>query len=130
MENKITISRSYGRKLSNGNFGSNDFSAYYSKDIPIDTSLEKQLEISTELYSLCVADVENAIADFQTRQEGGGLPMERFLQVINGMTQKQDIMTVVDYETMNSWQKNLTQALKRAFKRSDTYKESLIKRSE
>jgi len=128
MENKITISRSFSRKLSDGNFGSTDFFTSYNRELPDTTSLKEQREISEELYSLCVADVENSIADFQTRQGGGGLAQERFLAVLNGMTEKQDIMTVEDWEVMAPWQKTITQAVKRAFKRSDTYKESLIPR--
>lgn len=111
-----------------GNYEVADFFSSRNRELPDTTPLKEQTEISEELYSLCVADVESAMADFQMRQEGGGLTMDRFLTVINGMTSKQDIMTVVDYETMAPWQKTLTQAIKRAFKRSDTYKESLIPR--
>jgi len=72
-DHKITIARSYGRKLSDGNYGSVDFFSSHSIDLPADTSAEMQSQASESLFNLAKLEVENAInehlANYKTDSE-------------------------------------------------------------
>jgi hypothetical protein len=61
-ELKITISRSYSRKLNMGNYESQDYFANYSEEIDATTPKDKIAEVSALLYDMARGDVEKAIA--------------------------------------------------------------------
>ena len=68
MENKLTISRSYSRKISLKNYGgpsfeTADFWASYSEELPADSKIEVLKETSNMLYDMAKSDVIEAIEE-------------------------------------------------------------------
>lgn len=62
---KLTISRSFTRKVNLGNYESADFWGAYSLEVPSDIKPSEAQAISQELYERAKADVEQAIEDYK-----------------------------------------------------------------
>lgn len=67
---KITISRSYSRKVSDGNYGSRDYFASYSLELPMTSTEEELRKASYDLFMRAKNEVESNIE--QGRIEGLG----------------------------------------------------------
>ena len=61
---KYTISRSFSRKISLGNYNMADFFASHSQEVPADTSEEEKKKISEGLFLSAKLEVENVIIEF------------------------------------------------------------------
>ena len=73
MDKKITISRSYTRKINLGNYESEDFFCSRSVEVPVDTSYEEQENISKSIFLQCIRDVGNDVTMlYEMRQENDG----------------------------------------------------------
>ena len=80
MDLKITISRSFARKLNLGNYQTADFWCSYSEEIMSNTPLGKQNSISEFLYKQAKKDVENSIQKFLLEQKLYDVPPKSSLE--------------------------------------------------
>lgn len=142
---KITISRSYTRKINLGNYESEDFFANYSEEILSSTKEKEVKEVSEKLYNLARRDVEEAVqrsvskfgnVDPETRkqlEQTDWKLQEKFNKL------KELARTGINYEgSMEDYQEvceKIPQAnyiineLKKEYKRSDAYKSTLQPRT-
>jgi hypothetical protein len=118
MDLKITISRSYSRKINLGNYETADFWASYSQEIPADSSSDLKELTSNLLFTNAKLDVQNAVnkelnkfgdVDPETRKE-----LERTdwkLQGLYDRVRKNEPILLSDWESLTeSQQKFLHQA--------------------
>jgi hypothetical protein len=66
---KITISRSFSRKLNLGNYESADFFANYSQEIPESSDKIAVANLSEMLFQQAKADVEKSMSEYQKYQD-------------------------------------------------------------
>ena len=62
---KIKISRSFSRKINLGNYETTDVYASYTEEVPKETSLEEQRELSRRLFNQAREDVEEQVKEIK-----------------------------------------------------------------
>ena len=118
-EFKTNITRSFVRKVHLGGYESFDVFSSRSKEVPADTSLKEQTEISQELFLLAMVDVERDIARFNDLRATAetGVSQDKLIEMINSISIGGSV-ALEDYEKLNPKQIEIIQAVKRAYKRS------------
>jgi len=129
---KLTISRSYSRKINLGNYEVADFFSSRSQEIDEGAPLEEQIKISHELHALCIAEVEREIEKYLEEKRfagelGEGVPFKKLIEAVNSISSGRPMM-ITDWEKCSPAQQELLQAVKRAYKRSPEYKSKQIPR--
>ena len=137
MELKKTISRSYARKLTDGNYGSTDYFANYSEEIDANSTPEHIAEVSVLLYDMARGDVEKAMKSFPDVDEETRKQLKQTDWVLQEKFDKLKNLakTGINYQgSMEDYQevceaipeaKNIINELKKEYKRSDAYKSTL-----
>jgi len=115
-DNKTTISRSFSRKVNLGNYEMADFFSSRSMELPSDTPISEQQEISEELFSLAQIDTERD-ADSFLRSRGEGVDTESLLKIIDEVSIGNPF-SFDDFEDLAPWQHKIVQSVKRAYQRS------------
>lgn len=117
-DNKITISRSFSRKVNLGNYEVADFFSSRSHEIPSDTPIDEQQKISEELVSLAQLDVEKDIDVYLSSRDGGkGISSSRLAEIIDEVSIGNPF-AFDDFESLSPWQHKIVQSVKRAYQRS------------
>jgi hypothetical protein len=117
-DKKITISRSFAKKLNLGNYETADFFSSRSMELPSDTSIIEQQEISEELFSLAQIDTERDADMYIRDREGGkGVSVESFIKIIDEVSIGNPF-AFDDFENLADWQHKIVQSVKRAYQRS------------
>ena|SRR3989304_1911929 len=128
---KINISRSFTRKVNLGNYESVDFFSSRSMELPADTSMEEQQEVSEELFALAMTDVMKAKQDYDELREsfGNGVDAKKFRELQDCFGRGKPAL-LEDWEACTIEQQKLLNEFKKFYKRSDGYKETLKPRNE
>jgi hypothetical protein len=123
-DNKMTISRSYTRKINLGNYESEDFFSSRGLEVPIDTDIETQKEISVDLFTLAMTDVERSIRKMKEirDKETGVISPEKLKEMLDNVSNGRPIL-VEDFEKLDAVQGGKIQDAKRKYKR-DKYQEA------
>jgi len=122
-DEKITISRSYTRKINLGNYESEDFWASRTIELPAGTPLSKQREASDDLFTLVLTDVERDIRKVKELRDAttGIISSSKLKELIDAVSIGRPIQ-VEDFEKLDAVQNGKIQEAKRAYKRQ-VYKE-------
>lgn len=123
-EEKINIVRSYSRKISLGNYEMMDLFASRSMELPADSPLPRQQQVSEELFALAVADVEKGVAELVPAKEEDKLDYEKIIAIVDKVSMGNPV-GVEEFQDLNEIEEKLVQSVKRAYKRSPMYKETL-----
>jgi|GEM_PF-6949194 len=124
----MQITRSFTRKINEGNYQTFDVFSSRSLELPDDTSLEEQQLRSKELFAFAVADVAEGISQIKDIKEGG-LDIQKLVAMCDSISDGRPIR-VEDFEKLNENEHTLIQSVKRAYKRSPEYKGKLKPREE
>jgi len=121
--NKMTISRSYTRKVNLGNYQSEDFFSSWSEEIPVTTTIEEMEKRSKELFLQATIDTLAAVQLMRKMRDkhNGKLYLTEFQNMLTNVRKGVPIY-IGDYDKLNPDQLELIQDAKRAHKR-DKYKE-------
>ena len=128
-DKKITISRSFSRKLNLGNYESADFFSCRSMDVPVGTPMQEQNEISRELHLLAMKDVTSDMVIYESIQqsEHEELTAKEFREIENKIA-KGEVITVEDWDACTPIQQKILNHFKKYYKRSEAYKSTLKER--
>lgn len=124
IEQKMTISRSYSRKVNLGNYESEDFFCSRNIELPADMTIAEAQEVSEQLFALAVTDVERDMRKVAGMREEGKIPASRLKELIEDTLHGKP-MLIDEYEDLTSEQKFEMNEAKKAWKRSDEYKSTL-----
>lgn len=122
---QVTVTRSFSRKINLGNYESADF--FSSRSYVFDEGYEEELmdEESLELHEKCKADVEHDVEKFLGEIQCNYQAVKRLVDTIS----VGEPGSIEDYEALNQAERDLVQAVKRAYKRSDMAKEEKATRA-
>lgn len=122
MELKTTISRSYTRKVNLGNYETIDIFCARNRELPMATDEKTIKQVSEELFAMCVADVEKDAKRY--KKEVDGIKVSKLIKAVDAISVGNPI-DIELYEDLNDIEKEIVQAVKRAYKRSPMYKATL-----
>lgn len=122
---KITISRSYTRKINLGNYESADAFANYSEELSADTPQEEIKLKSRELFEMAKEDVLDVIN--QIRKSNGTLEFDwkKVKNVIDKM--RANTLQVGEYEELNEIEADFINSVKKLFKRAEYDNQKVVK---
>jgi len=120
MEEKMTICRSYTRKVNLGNYESEDYFSSRSIEVPIDTTIEDTKKISEDLFVLAMTDVERDKRKMASLREEGSnvISSEKLKQILDDVGNGRPIL-IGDYLDLSQEQIGKVQDEKRAYKRKE-----------
>lgn len=122
---KIEIARSHSRKINLGNYESADFFASYKAEVE---EKDDEAEVSENLYQRAKEDVERDIAEFLAlRGRSKEMNVERVVNAVDKISINSPL-PLEDYTNLQGDELKIVQAVKRAYKRSNLYKDTIKKR--
>lgn len=112
-----------------GNYETADFFSSRSMDLPVDSSLARQQQVSEELFNLAMMDAERDVNDFMKSRDkdGNGFSIKKLVEIIDKISVGKP-MSVEDYEKLNNNEQKIIQSVKRAYNRSPLHKDGQEKR--
>jgi hypothetical protein len=121
-DRKITISRSYARKVNLGNYESEDFFSSWGQELPIETSIEEVQKQSSVLFLSACVDVEKAVTLLETLRgdNHNKIGEEKFKKLLEKVRAGVPI-PISDFQDFNPDQHKRVQDKKREYKR-EVYK--------
>lgn len=124
MDKKMTITRSYSRKINLGNYEVEDYFSSRSLEVPADTPVENQKAISQALFLMAAQEVGEDIGTMmKIREELDGKITSTKLKEMLELVVNGKAILLEDFLKLNNEQHSKIQDAKRAYKR-EQYKKA------
>lgn len=120
-DKKYTITRSFARKITDGNYGSLDYYSSHSEEIDADMDDEFIHERSMELYSRAFNEVQEALGIEK------GFNVEKVEHIIKSINEREPL-NVDMFESLTPDEQRIVKQANNAFKRSPEFKGGQITR--
>jgi hypothetical protein len=87
----------------------------------------EEKKVSEELHALCLADVEAEISRYEAskNKSTGEIDLKKLIKIIDKVSMGKPF-PIEDWEALNDQEQAVVQSVKRAYKRSPKYKDTLV----
>lgn len=116
-DKKYTITRSFARKITDGNYGSIDYYSSHSEEVDADCDQEVIMDTSHALYQRAYNDVQEALGLVYEKT----VDTQKVVGLIKRLNQREGI-SVDEWESLTSEENQILKQADLAFKRSDEFK--------